>query len=92
MPLKDVERSVIDNGNVFAGTFTSMCKVCHSFFVSPCLITHVKFSTTTGTLFVKFDNGKLHDTLSISFRFCLKLDKSNGQNEDVNFCGKLQRA
>jgi hypothetical protein len=48
--------------------------------------------TTTRKIFVKFDAGKVHETLSIPFKFWLKLDKSNGQKEDVHFCGKLQRA
>jgi len=91
VPLKAVERSVFDNGTVFTGTFASMCRVCHSFFVRPCLKTYVKFPTITGTLFVIFGTGKLHELLSIPFKFWLKLDNSNGQNEDVHFRGKLQR-
>jgi hypothetical protein len=41
---------------------------------------------------VKFDAGKLRETLSILFKFWLKLDKRIGQHEDVHFCGKLHRA
>jgi hypothetical protein len=59
----------------FEGTFASMCRVCHSFFVSPCLTTHVKFPKTTGTIFVKSVAGKLQETLSIPFKFWLKLGK-----------------
>jgi hypothetical protein len=89
---QDVECSVNDYGTVFEGTSASMCRACHSFFASPCLRTYGKFPTATGTIFVKFDAGKLNGTLSIPFKFWLKLDNSNGQSEDVHFCGILQRA
>jgi len=84
-----VECSVIDYGTVFEGTFTFLPKVCHSFFVSPCLTTYVKSPTTTRKILVKAYASKLRETLSNPFKFCLKLDKSNEQHADVHFCGKF---